>query len=1297
MKDYIDLTQLPAEKVEAMVLALSKNDFDLLRKYCDELGILYGYPMEEVVNIFSDQLLLSKKTLAKAVGQMDPESLASRVGDIEETLSSKADLSALNPIQQLVENISSDNSVINGRLDEISTNIITLSNNVSTEISTVNDKITTISTAHNNLAGNVNNLWSDLSNASSKLDTIQKGAEKNTISAIQLNGNSISPIDKTVNLTNIVVTEKLNEKLGNVSAELSSSFDEKLNLLNGTVTGANDVLNKAVTEINNTLPSKLDITVAENISGVLSSNIKSLSSEIDKNKTDFDKKLTDISISVLFNKERIDNLAATDTAISNKIDSVSSELMGFIKGKVDDLDDELKDKVSVGKYELKVENLDKKDNELADKLSDNESKIKALNSVVDTNSRELDNKISAIYITPTKSMLLPTNGVISIDVATTSIINAQISAMADVFHVTVDEFAEHFNEDLSVVSAAIDAKTDLSVFKPVAENVKQLTISASVNAANILNLSNDISSAVHHCDHLHSNAISLINCLSSSLDTERNYRETSDAKLGILIDNEIKARTEAVDKERSEREAGDKDLAQKIESVDKTLSEKYDSLRNDHNADFNNLADKIAGNYKELSESITKEAKDRVEGDNALKGLISKLEKDVDRCETIVEENKDAYERHDVQIIKLTDTTATNTANIESLTTRLKDHTEAGSKRFDEINGKLDELEVAINGDKSGGNGLADRINDAEKEIAGLTADLNTTKKQLSTLTDTSLSSIDKLNDTLYGNSANEPGLVEVVDNLIDKVLGEDGLDKRLGSAEGNIVTLNATTEKIDSKLEELSDSIKNPESGLISQVNGNTEAIAAIQKDVKQNSDDIASLNTAITENGGINDKIDDLSSKIYGEAGLDNIVQSIIDAIGGGALDPDTDDISKRLIDLEQAKLSTSNTLDGIQANITGIQTNIGDLSGKVETIISDITNEGGINDKIGDLSVKIWGEIGLNNVVNSVITAIGGEALDPATSATISERLDSLEQADIGTSGTIGGIQTTITGIQTTIGDILKTVDNINNDLSGNHSDNPDIFGVHDRIEDLENSVKTISDLDGKLAELDSKLDSDVDELQLSATAVVEKITSVSKDLDETRGWINDLSKTTNKINEAIYGDGNPLNGLDNIVADHGRRIEALENKDVDLSPIYVKLGEVENDISGLSAENESLLAAVEGALTNIDTLGDRIDDLEKNKVDLSPINVRLDNLETENAQLLNAVTVVQKSIETLNDKLDENIEAGISDIFAEAIGNLSDDNLVDDEYQIKEITTDGSTMKDVIDRLNAIITVINNVAK
>ena len=30
MKDYIDLTQLPAEKVEAMVLALSKNDFDLL-------------------------------------------------------------------------------------------------------------------------------------------------------------------------------------------------------------------------------------------------------------------------------------------------------------------------------------------------------------------------------------------------------------------------------------------------------------------------------------------------------------------------------------------------------------------------------------------------------------------------------------------------------------------------------------------------------------------------------------------------------------------------------------------------------------------------------------------------------------------------------------------------------------------------------------------------------------------------------------------------------------------------------------------------------------------------------------------------------------------------------------------------------------------------------------------------------------------------------------------------------------------------------------------------------------------
>lgn len=1214
MKDYIDLTQLPAEKVEAMVLALSKNDFDLLRKYCDELGILYGYPMEEVVNIFSDQLLLSKKTLTKAVGQMDPESLASRVDKIEETLPSKADLSALEPIQQLVENISSDNSDINGRLDGIETDITTLSNSVSNEISTINEKIGTISAAHDNLAGSVNIVSSDLSSAITKLNTIQTGAEINKIDTIQLNGKSIQPINKTVNLSNVVVNDQLNSVIN----ELNASVDTKLKTLKAETDGTTGALIQNVGDINNTLDSKLDISVAKQISGDLSSNIKSLSSEIDKNKTDFADKLDKINVSVLFNKEHIDNLAATDTAISNKIDSVSSELMGFIKGKVDDLDDELSDKVSKGDYDLKVDILDKKDNELADELSDHESKIKALNSDVDTNSRELSNKISAIYVTTTKSMLLPTNGVISIDVATTSIINAQISAMADVFHVTVDELVEHFNEDLSVISAALDAKTDISTFNIVSTNVDSLKAVVSDHTQKIDTLKAELTDLSIHTDELHQNSIALINELSTKhikeIENEANIRREADRNLEIVIKDAINERNDLLKIEKDERVKTDDELKNAIKDLDvKLRAEIKDRIDNvtalkDKDTELDN---KIEAEIYERKTAIT-------DLTNNFDSKLSSFNERIITCETIVEQNRELYKTHDEQITGLLTTTATNTANIESLTTRLKDHIEAGRKRFDEINGKLDELEVAINGDKSGRNGLADRIAKAEDNIGTLNDTTEKIDSKLNDLADSIKNPESGLISQVNSNSKEIAEVHDVVDNLIGHVFGENGengLGDRLATAEGNIATLSTTTISITADLNALSSSITD-EGGLISQINANAKNITKIGTDVNN-----------------ISVNIDSLISVINGtseEAGLADKLSSLSDVVLNGYTS-----LSSRIASVEASSKEHTDGLNSISCTLYGNP--------------EDSTDNG------------------LVMVVDNLLSVIGGCSIGSTKS--ISERLD-----------------------------------DISNDLNGNHADNPDIFGVHDRIEDLESDIPELS--------------ATVVNLQLSATAtvektsaIIEKITSVSKDLDETLGLINDLSEKTTRVYEAIYGDDNPLNGLDNIVdelsdkiddingiiADHDKRIEVLENKEVDLSPIYVKLGEVENDISGLSAENESLLAAVEGALTNIDTLGDRIDDLEKNKVDLSPINVRLDDLETENAQLLNAVTVVQESIETLNDNLDENIEAGISDIFAAAIGNLSADNLADGEFQIKEITTDGSTMKDVIDRLNAIITVINNVAK
>lgn len=66
MKDFVDLTQLPPSEIDRMVSDLNRNDTEGLRRFYEHLGLLYGYPLEQLVNVFSDKLMFDKRRLHEA-------------------------------------------------------------------------------------------------------------------------------------------------------------------------------------------------------------------------------------------------------------------------------------------------------------------------------------------------------------------------------------------------------------------------------------------------------------------------------------------------------------------------------------------------------------------------------------------------------------------------------------------------------------------------------------------------------------------------------------------------------------------------------------------------------------------------------------------------------------------------------------------------------------------------------------------------------------------------------------------------------------------------------------------------------------------------------------------------------------------------------------------------------------------------------------------------------------------------------------------------------------------------------
>lgn len=145
MKDYIDLTQLPPAEINRMVEELNHNNVEGLRRFFERLGLLYGLPLDQVVNIFSDYLMFDKHKLWVAFDHFSHKHAVEMLSLMLETLS--VETTPLSIVQELsldVEHLESEISSIQSDVSSLYETVDNLSIEVSNRLDEQDNEISGI-------------------------------------------------------------------------------------------------------------------------------------------------------------------------------------------------------------------------------------------------------------------------------------------------------------------------------------------------------------------------------------------------------------------------------------------------------------------------------------------------------------------------------------------------------------------------------------------------------------------------------------------------------------------------------------------------------------------------------------------------------------------------------------------------------------------------------------------------------------------------------------------------------------------------------------------------------------------------------------------------------------------------------------------------------------------------------------------------------------------------------------------------------------------------------------------------
>lgn len=131
MKNYIDLTNLPPEQTVQVVEDLNQNNPESLIEFYDHLGLLYGYPIQEIVDVFSRNLMLDKQSLCTVFDYYSEKHSVELFEKFLDALSTEN--TPISTFQELSGDVSVLSSDFYGVLHPISESLHFLSNAVETE------------------------------------------------------------------------------------------------------------------------------------------------------------------------------------------------------------------------------------------------------------------------------------------------------------------------------------------------------------------------------------------------------------------------------------------------------------------------------------------------------------------------------------------------------------------------------------------------------------------------------------------------------------------------------------------------------------------------------------------------------------------------------------------------------------------------------------------------------------------------------------------------------------------------------------------------------------------------------------------------------------------------------------------------------------------------------------------------------------------------------------------------------------------------------------------------------------
>ena len=267
MKDYIDLTQLPAAEINRMVEELNHNDIEGLRRFFERLGLLYGLPLDQVVNVFSDYLMFDKHKLRCAFDHFSHKHAVEMLSLLLGTLSVET-----TPLS-VVEDLSRD---------------------IYLSIDNILDELSAMSLSVDGLSGEMQLKIDQLEyNVNERIDTIVS-SDVFGISSVIFNGTEISAEDRVVELSAATdsdihdlsislmsyangiknaVSKDVNDQILSLSALKADKVDvqSKYNVLNNKIYAAQMKINLAVKEL-----------VEKNYEMLLSVGVPELSARIDE-------------------------------------------------------------------------------------------------------------------------------------------------------------------------------------------------------------------------------------------------------------------------------------------------------------------------------------------------------------------------------------------------------------------------------------------------------------------------------------------------------------------------------------------------------------------------------------------------------------------------------------------------------------------------------------------------------------------------------------------------------------------------------------------------------------------------------------------------------------------------------------------------------------------------------------------------------------------------------------------------------------------------------------------------------